>query len=230
MKHSIIFSAIMVAFLFAACSQNGDNLSVVSPSFEKSGVVEPPQTFPYDYLECFDAIRVANWYSSGDVNYLEFTAEKLRSEYIHFFAVIELENSGQILTDKMYFLPKSGNNVFRIYGVKSAEVKDIRLYGLDGTQHPDDINLPYEPETKFDVLKVDTWYVDFNNNIQVHASLWPVEMSELYAELFTKRGRCLVFLQKPSAQNFAIPDFGEYGVGDVNLYYLSEAGDFRNTY
>lgn len=62
------------------------------------------------------------------------------------------------------------------------------------------------------------WKLD-KSDVKVECSgTWTSSLKYIFAEINTKTGSCLVFLQRPYATTFVIPEYGKYGVKEIKLF------------
>ncbi len=217
MKKHIYILALSVSFLLAACSSNEQDISPLSPQLEKTAPIN--QNFPFSYLQSFAEMKnVKIDYKQGKGGvYLEINSSLENNSFqerpVQLFAVVDV---GEKQNPKMVFL---GNSLVKKYFIPNLSLDtkfSIRLYTSEN-QKQFTTAAPYPASQEFKNITVRGWSAS-NTDIKVSSSKFPAGLKHLYVELKTKQGSFLVFLGKPSSEDFEIPKYGSLGISDLRLF------------
>ena len=223
MKNFISFFAVLFLFALTSCSDVNDNSLLTNPIMEKTtpfgSEVTTPPVYPYPYLFNFSELKELKFTTVEGENSIDFSIPEGSSKFAHLYVVVNfVDGIGLPTTPKMYFIDDISENTFKVEGVTASEVKNISVYGLEVNGTSRDVISPFTNNSAMSEVPVTAWKIDNSKIVVECAGIWPTSLKFVFAELATKYGSFLVFLQRPYASNFVIPEYGKYGVESVRLF------------
>jgi hypothetical protein len=219
MKNLVVLFVAIFSFVLVSCSDVLDNSLPTSPILEKSithdGTIVP-NGFPYSYLFSFSEVKGIKFSTSTESEtILECYMSDNQSKYTQLFVVVNFNNYS--IAPKMFFINKIDKAFFKVNGININQVNNISVYGLSLDNISTYTESPFTNNTEMSELGVANWKSD-GTDIHVEAAgIWPSNLKYVFAELTTKQGKVLVFLQRPTSGDFIIPQYGKYGVNNLRL-------------
>jgi hypothetical protein len=180
-------------------------------------VETPPTGYPYPYLYNFSEIRELKYTTLEGTNTTEFYMLEGTFKYSQIYIIA---NYGDLITEsapKMFFINEINNNTFSVEGLNVNQIKSLSVYGLKNSLIGPNI-VPFKNNASLDELGINNWRISDTNIAVECTDEWPSSIKFAFAELKTKQGNFLVFLQKPITPKFEIPEYGKYGVLSVQLF------------
>lgn len=203
MKKLFLIAAISLPLILTGCTNNDQDISPVSPQFEKtsSGI----STFPFEKYQSFPELSGAKVTWSNNAKGLSIIVNQPASvdKGTFLFAVLEFDDRDNVFGEyKMVYLGKAVKGTYLITGIKNRSVGSIRVYYHNtGFQ---ELREPYTESQLFNSVDISNW-TDLNSNVKVKAGNFPDDMRCAYAELLCTTANTLIFLCKPDAYNFIFP-------------------------
>jgi hypothetical protein len=219
MKHLISLFAVLFSFALTSCSDVNDNSLLTNPVMEKTTTldsgIETAPVYPYPYLFNFAQLKELKFVTLEGQNSIDFYMPEGSPKFAHLFVVV---NYNQELDSKMFFVDEISDNSFKVEGVIASDVQNISVYGFEVGHTEGNISYPFTNNSAMSEIAIGSWKND-NRDLTVEcAGIWPSSLKYVFAQLETKYGSFLVFLQRPYASNFVIPEYGKYGVESIRLY------------
>ena len=219
MKNLVSLFAVLFLFSLTSCSDVNDNSFLTSPIMEKSNQsipeIDPSTTYPYTYLFNFNEVKELKYTTLEGENSIEFYLSEASSQYKHLYVIV---NYIQDRGPKMFFIDKFSDYSFKVQGVEMNEVGKISVYGIEAGSAEENITYPFRNNSVMDQLHINAWKSDNKEVVIDCGGIWPSSLKYVFAELDTKHGSFLIFLQRPYVSNFIIPEYGKYGVEAVKLF------------
>ncbi|MDP2364140.1 MAG: hypothetical protein Q8M94_10265 [Ignavibacteria bacterium] len=223
MKNLVSLFAVLFLFALTSCSDVNDNSFLTNPVMEKSiasgSDIQPAPVYPYPYLFSFSKVKELKYTTTEGENSIEFYLPENGVRYLHLFVVVNSNidpiHSG---ASKMFYVDKISDYSFKVEGVVASQVQKISVYGLEVNTTDADVNYPFTNNSTMNEVAVSTWKTNNKEVVVECAGIWPSSLKYVFAELETKHGNFLVFLQRPYSSNFVIPEYGKYGVGGLKLF------------
>ena len=219
MRNLVILLSVLFLFSLTSCSDVNDNSFLTNPAMEKtSSEVTPAPVYPYPYLNSFSKVEKLTYVSSEGGNAIEFSLPEGSAKFAHLYVVVDfIQGTGLPIAPKMFFIDQIFETTFKVEGIRIDQVKNLSVYGFEVNGTSEDI-YPFFNNSAMNEVAVKGWKLD-KSDIQVECSgIWPSSLKYVYAEINTKTGSSLVFLQKPYATTFVIPQYGKYGVQGIKLF------------
>jgi hypothetical protein len=220
MKNLVVLFVVFFSLVLVSCSDISDNSFPTSPAIEKSlvqgqDVHSTPPVYPYPYLFSFSEVKGIKFIASTeDATTLDCYMSDNQSKQVQLYVVVTYKN---ILLTKMFYINKIDANFFKVKGINLSQVEKISVYSLNNDNISNLTETPFSNNTELNEIAIGAWKPD-NNKIVVEASgIWPSNLKYVFAELTTKQGNILVFLQRPFSSNFIIPEYGSLGVTGLKL-------------
>lgn len=228
MKHLVSLFAVLFLFALTSCSDVNDNSFLTSPIMEKSissGSEGLPSAYPYPYLFNFNEVKELKFTAIEDENSIEFYIPENSPKYVHLFVVAHYV---QDIETKMYYIDDISDYNFKVEGLVLNQLLKISVYGLEANSTESNVVYPFTNNSAMNDVAINIWKTD-NREIAIEcAGIWPTSLKYIFAELETKHGSFLVFLQRPYSTNFVIPEYGKYGVEGVKLFGYQTVMEAKN--
>lgn len=219
MKHLISLFAVLFLFALTSCSDMNDSSLLTNPVMEKTtpsgSEVTTPPVYPYPYLFNFTALKELKFTTVEGQNSIDFYMPEGSPKFAHLFITVSYY---QEVGPKMFFVDEISDNSFKVSGITVSEVQKISVYGLEINGNSRDAVSPFTNNIAMNEVAVSGWKVDNSDIVVEGFGIWPTSLKYVFAELNTKSGSLLVFLQLPYASNFVIPEYGKYEVESLRLY------------
>ena len=219
MKNFVSLFAVLFLFALTSCSDVNDNSFLTNPVMEKttssdSGIETSPD-YPYPYLFNFNEIKELKFASIEGENSIEFYIPENSPKYDHLFVVAHYV---QDLEPKMFYIDDIYDYTFKVEGLVLNQLRIISVYGLEANSTESNVVYPFTNNSFMNEVAINNWKTD-NREIAIECEgIWASSLKYIFAELDTKHGSFLVFLQRPYSTNFVIPEYGKYGVEGVKLF------------
>jgi hypothetical protein len=223
MKNLVILFSVLFLFSLTSCSDVNDNSLLTNPVMEKSSLptneeITPSPVYPYPYLYNFSKVEGLTYLTLEGENAIEFNIPEGTAKFTHLFVVVNFaQGIGLPIAPKMYFIDQISETGFKVDGIKVNQVQSLSVYGfeLSGTLA---VIYPFVNNSTMNEVAVKGWKLE-KNNIKVECSgIWPSSLKYVFAEINSKTGSSLVFLQRPYATTFIIPEYGKYDVKGIKLF------------
>jgi len=219
MKNLVSFFAVLFLFALTSCSEVNDNSLLTNPVMDKSNSeVTPAPVYPYPYLNSFSKIEKLTYVSSEGGNAIEFSLPEGSAKFAHLYVVVDfIQGTGLPISPKMFFIDQIFETTFKVEGIRIDQVQNLSVYGFEANGTSEGI-YPFVNNSDMNEVSVKDWKLD-KSDIKVECSgTWPSSLKFVFAEINTKTGSCLVFLQRPYTTTFVIPEYGKYGVQGIKLF------------
>lgn len=224
MKNLVIVLSVLFLFSLTSCSDVNDNSLLTNPVFEKSSLpsneeITPSPVYPYPYLLNFSKIEELTYLTLEGENAIEFYMAEGTEKFAHLFVVVNfVQGIGLPIAPKMYFIDQIGETSFKVEGIRVDQVQNLSVYGFEVNNASREEVYPFINNSAMNEVVVNGWKLD-NSNIYVQCSgVWPSSLKYVFAEITTKSGNYLVFLQRPYTTSFVIPEYGKYRVQGLKLF------------
>lgn len=215
MKNTILFFAVLVSISFFACSDYGNESSLLTePNLEKSIVGVPGQSFPYPFLFQFEQIKDVAYTRSESNGGVEIYFKDDISKYGHFYVTVDYIID---IPKSLIYFENKGSESLLLENVDAQYVQNVNVYGASVLDISREQVLPYSDGASLNPLSINGWKEE-KSDIHVYSNFLPYYVKFAFAELDTKMGKFLVFLQKPKGQEFIIPEYNKFGLIDLKLY------------
>lgn len=219
MKNFVVLFAFFALISLTSCSEVSDNALLTNPVLDKSNISStvtlPSPVYPYPYLYNFSKVSGVKYVDLAEENAVECYLTDGGSKYQHVYVVATPYNDGFTRT---YFIDKITENSFKINGLSLNNVSDLVVYAYTIDFAVEGIDPVFSNNSILNELVISSWKVD-NTKIVVECfETWPSSLKYVFAEIQTKLGPQFVFLQKPYASKFEIPEYGKFGVNDIKLF------------
>jgi len=131
------------------------------------------------------------------------------------FAVVEFADVDPFMDAvQMVYLGSSSKRTYLVRGIKNRIVSSVKIYlYYTALQNKPD---PYPESQLFNCIGIKGWAAA-NDRVKVSSEKFPARLSHLYAELQAAEGNKLIFLGKPSQEDFDFPITRRLNVTDVRL-------------
>jgi hypothetical protein len=218
MKNLISLFAVLFLFALTSCSDVNDNSLLTNPIMEKSssssGVITPSPVYPYSYLFNFSKVEGLTYLTSEGENAIEFYRPEGLSKFAHLFVVVDyVLGTGFPTAPQMFFINQISETTFKVDGIKADQVQKVSVYGFEANSTITPVVYPFVNNSAMNEVAVKGWKLD-RSDIHIECSgMWPTSLKYVFAEINTKTGSSLVFLQKPYSTSFVIPHYGKYTTG-----------------
>jgi hypothetical protein len=223
MKNLVALFTVLFLFGLTSCSDVNDNSLLTNPVMEKSSLpsneeITPSPVSPYPYLNSFSKVEKLSYVSSEGGNAIEFYIPEGSAKFAHLYVVVNfVQGIGLPIAPKMYFIDQIFETSFKIEGIRLDQVQNLSVYGFELNGSSEGI-YPFINNSAMNEVSVKGWKLE-KSNIKVECSgTWPSSLKYVYAEIDSKTGSRLVFLQRPSSTSFIIPQYGTYGVSGLKLF------------
>ena len=224
MKNLVILLSVLFLFSLTSCSDVNDNSLLTNPVMEKSSIstndgTTPSPVYPYPYLLNFSEVDDLTYLTIEGENAIEFYMPEGRAKYAHLFVVVNfVQGIGLPIAPKMYFIDQIGETSFKIEGIRVDQVQNLSGYGFDVNNTSREGIYPFVNNSAMNEVAVNGWKLD-KSNIKVECpGTWPSSLKYVFAEITTKSGNYLIFLQRPYTTSFVIPEYGKYVVRGLKLF------------
>ena len=224
MKNFISFFAVLFLFALTSCSDVNDNSLLTNPVMEKSSLssndgITPSPVYPYPYLFNFSKVEGLSYLTLEGENAIVFSAPEGLSKFVHLFVVVDYaQSTGLPKTPQMFFINQISKTTFKVEGIKTDQVQKVSVYGFEANSSITPVIYPFVNNSAMNEVAIDGWKLNKSNLYVQCSGTWPSSLKYVFAEITTKTGDCLVFLQRPYATTFIIPEYGKYGVLGLKLF------------
>jgi hypothetical protein len=223
MKNLVIVLSVLFLFSLTSCSDINDNSLLTNPVLEKSSLpsneeITPSPVYPYPYLHNFSKVEGLTYLTLEGENAIEFYIPEGTEKFAHMFIVVNfVQGIGLPIAPKMYFIDQITETSFKVEGIKLDQVQKLSVYGFELNGASEGI-YPFVNNSNMQDVAVKGWKLG-KNNIKVECSgIWPSSLKFIFAEINSKAGSYLVFLQRPYSTTFEIPEYGKFGVAGLQLF------------
>jgi hypothetical protein len=201
MKNLVILLSVLFLFALTSCSDVNDNSLLTNPVMEKSSLpsneeITPSPVYPYPYLHNFSKVEGLTYLTLEGENAIEFYIPEGTEKFAHLFVVVNfVQGIGLPIAPKMFFIDQISETSFKVEGIRVNQVQNLSVYGFELNGTSEGI-YPFVNNLAMNDVAVKAWKLE-KNNITVECSgIWPSSLKYVFAELITKTGSCLVFLQR----------------------------------
>jgi|GEM_PF-4125226 len=218
MKKTFLLFVFSASLILTSCSQLEQENSPVAPTINKH--VDPANiiNYPYEYLAAFPEIQYVKWEESvSDAQWVIVTMDKsLKFHHLYCEIIYSSENEPIYEKRELIFAGKPETNKFAVSKTYSDKIKEVNVYAVLNFGNSDK-PLPYNVGEKLNPVRVHSWNVQ-GDVVSVSTSEEIYTKSHVYARINSNSGNMLVFVGNPSAETFDIPEYGDLGINDVDLY------------
>lgn len=211
MKNLFYILALSLSIFLAACSSNDQEMAPLSPQLEKAPVNDIKT--PYPYLLSFHEVKNLKVEYFGVKEGIVLVVHSSLPTLKHLYAVTD---QLAIETSSLVFLGNANEGKYLIKGF-NTDIKNIRIYGVPNSNATDSDTKPFPNSTVINRIPLKGWSAS-ESYIKVSSTRFPTGLKYLFAEMKTKKGNIVVFLSKPTAEDFAIPKYGALGIMELNLF------------
>jgi len=223
MKNLVMLLSVLALFSLTSCSDVNDNSLLTNPVMEKSSLptneeITPSPVYPYPYLLNFSKVEGLTYLTLEGENAIEFYMPEGTVKFAHLFVVVNfVQGIGLPIAPKMYFIDQIPETAFKVEGIRVNQVQNLSVYGFEVNASREGV-YPFVNNSSMNEVAVDGWKLE-KSIIRVECSgIWPSSLKYVFAEITTKSGNFLVFLQRPYTTSFVIPEYGNYGVEGLKLF------------
>ena len=224
MKNLVILLSVLAFFSLTSCSDVNDNSLLTNPVLEKSSIslneeIIPSPIYPYPYLFNFSNVEKLKYFTFEGENAIVFNTPEGLSKFAHLFVVIDYApGNGLPKAPQMFFIDEISKTTFKVEGIKANQVRKVSVYGFDATSTITPAVYPFINNSAMNNTAVKGWKSD-ESDIHIEcAGTLPSSLKYVFAEINTKTGNFLIFLQCPTSSKFVIPEYGKYGVEGLKLF------------
>jgi len=218
MKNLVILSVVFFSLFLTSCSDVTDSSMLTGPVLNKSvesyAEQTPSPVYPYPYLFSFNELKAVKYFSEDHENAIQFIIPDLEVAYSQLFVQVSFN---QDISSRTYFVDKINLNQFKIDGITSNQIKDVKVFGYLAGSAESGVS-PFQNNSYFNEVANSSWKIAKDNIIVDCPGPWPTSLKYIFAELITKEGNFFLFLQRPYSNYFTIPEYGRYGIDKVVLY------------
>lgn len=230
MKNMVLIFAVSLSMILASCSQLDQESSPVTPQFNKQSDPYNLNSYPYEYLKAFPEIEYVKWEESiSDAQWVIVTLSKPVQEFHHIFCEIIYTSSNETVENdrELIFAGKPDNLKFAVPKSLNEKISEVNIYAVYNYPSANEIIVnnemypfPYKERQQFKPVEVYSWDTS-ENTISVNASNDISSTEHVFAKINSKDGNKLVFIAQPESEFFDIPQYGDTGVLDIDLFGLS---------
>lgn len=235
MKTLYFFFAFSLPLLLIGCADSGQEISPLSPvtsvealEFEK---VDSDNSHPFALYESLPQLTEAkvSWTSnSKGLKIIVSSPYSARQTFL--FAVIDYIDVDNVMhSAQMVYLGNSAKGTYIIPAIKNRAIGSIRIYA--NTSSLLDRKEPYKEAQSFSSIAVNGWS-DGSTVVKISTGNFPAGLRNLFAELTAVEGNALIYLGKPSGQDFDFSKSEKLTVTDVRLmgYSLKQVTVVKSNY
>ncbi|QQS36674.1 MAG: hypothetical protein IPM56_01580 [Ignavibacteriales bacterium] len=223
MKYAGVFFVFVAALMLTSCSSL-DQENPTTVQMQKSSVTT--FVYPYAFMTEFQSVPVKDYFTFNDA--IRVTVPGVPFKVEQMFALIEYLPSPDMdySVSTLLFLGNPNAVEFTIPVLGDKNIVNVEVFALPQRNIPDLVtNFPYDFCQDFDKLNVNNWSAS-GKNIKISCDD-AENVNELFAEIFYKAGKVIVYLGQPENTTFEIPAFGDMGVTSINLFGYSGPEDYR---
>lgn len=213
MKTTVIFSVFVLFLAFTACTQFEDASYITNPVVQKSITSSEEVAYPYEYLHSFYRMTSYKYYSESEKNSTTVVFDNIPSDVSYFF-VVYTNNLSDLGTRTMMYKDKIKANTIELKGISESAIKDLKIYAYRGLN--ESVRL-FSDGQLFSSIRVNGWKSN-DADVFLDCAAWSSGLKFTFSEIECAKGAHLIFLQKPVSESFMIPEYGKYGVKDVNVF------------
>lgn len=219
MKQLFFLFAISLPLILIGCS-NDEEISPLSTQFE--GVTNPSNKTSvstsdrFKLYQTFPELKVVrvSWYNNAKG--LVITVGPLFRSAGQLFAVIEFGDVDPAINAvQMVYLGSSSKGTYLIRGIKNRAVSSVKIY-LINDENLQDRPEPYSEYQLFNSIGIKGWNAA-DDKVKVSSENFPARLNHLFAELKAVEGNELIFLGKPSHEDFDFPKSTRQTLTGINL-------------
>jgi len=221
MKHLFFLFAISLPLLLIGCSQDEQEIMPFSPKVDEpihhTDKTSASFNYPFALYQTFPEMKgvKVEWSNNAKGLVITVSSPVKSAGQSQLFAVVEFADVDPAMDAvQMVYLGSSSKRTYLIRGIKNRIVTSVKIY-LYNTDLQDKPG-PYPESQLFNGIGIKGWAAA-DDRVKVSSEKFPARLSHLYAELQAAEGNIVVFLGKPSHEDFDFPKSRRLNVTNVRL-------------